>query len=83
MLRAVVEARRHRYLMLNAPESALDEISGSLGSRVAERAAARGAGHGRGARARPHRPTSGGCCPQLEAAGGSSILVVPVERMAA
>ena len=48
---------------------------------LAERAAARRAGHGRRARARARRRTSGGCCRELEAAGASSILVVPVERM--
>ena len=53
MLRAVVEARRHRYLMLNAPESALAEICALVAPARAERTAARGAGHGRGARARP------------------------------
>ena len=53
MLRAVVEARAHRYLMLNAPESALPAIAEIVGAAGAERAAAGGDRHGRGARARP------------------------------
>ncbi len=82
MLRAVVEARRHRYLMLNAPEARLDEICAIVG----------------GARAPSILPlTEPGMVavhalvpasqvwellPRLEEAGGSSVLVVPVERMA-
>ncbi len=58
VLRSVVEARETRYLMLNAPESALD---GDLPDRprltLAERRAARRAWHGRppGARSRRGR----------------------------
>jgi ATP phosphoribosyltransferase len=81
VLRSVVEARGARYLMLNAPESALDEITGLVpGSRspsivplaepgmVAVQALVPAADVWR-------------LLPQLEAAGGSSILLVPVERM--
>ena len=81
MLRAVVEARAHRYLMLNAPAAQLDEVCGIL----------------HGARAPSVLPLAEDgmvavhalvlsadvwqLLPRLEAAGGSSILVVPVERM--
>jgi len=81
VLRSVVEARGARYLMLNAPESALDEITRLVpGSRspsivplaepgmVAVQALVPAADVWR-------------LLPQLEAAGGSSILLVPVERM--
>jgi ATP phosphoribosyltransferase len=83
VLRSVVEARETRYLMLNAPESALDEICRIVpGSRspsvvplaepgmVALQALVPAADVWR-------------LLPQLEAAGGSSILLVPVERMLA
>jgi ATP phosphoribosyltransferase len=81
VLRSVVEARGARYLMLNAPESALEEITRLVpGSRspsivplaepgmVAVQALVPAADVWR-------------LLPQLEAAGGSSILLVPVERM--
>ena len=82
MLRAVVEARQHRYLMLNAPESALAAISQILRPRVPSvlPLAADGmvAVHALVPAADVWR-----LLPELEAAGGSSILIVPVERMAA
>src|SRR6478609_7296111 len=82
MLRAVVEARRHRYLMLNAPESALPEIGRLVSPRVpsvlplAEPDMV--AVHALVPSAEVWR-----LLPELEAAGASSILIVPVERMAA
>jgi ATP phosphoribosyltransferase len=82
MLRAVVEARRHRYLMLNAPESALPSICALVAPRapsvlpLAEDGMV--AVHVLVPAADVWR-----LLPQLEAVGGSSILVVPVERMAA
>jgi len=82
MLRAVVDARRHRYLMLNAHEASLDAIAALLAPRVptvlplAEPAMV--AVHALVPAADVWR-----LLPALEAAGGSSILVVPVERMAA
>ncbi len=81
MLRAVVEARAHRYLMLNAPEARLEEVCAIVG----------------GARAPSILPLNEpgmvavhalvpvsdvwSLLPRLEAVGGSSMLVVPVERM--
>jgi ATP phosphoribosyltransferase len=81
VLRSVIEARETRYLMLNAPESAVEAIARIVpGSRspsvvplaepgmVALQALVPAADVWR-------------LLPQLEAAGGSSILLVPVERM--
>jgi len=82
MLRAVVEARRHRYLMLNAPERALPAISEIVAPRVpsvlplAEEGMV--AVHALVPSADVWR-----LLPELEAAGASSILIVPVERLSA
>ena len=81
MLRSVIEARQHRYLMLNAPESSLPAISELLAPRVPSvlPLAAEGmvAVHALVPAAAVWR-----LLPELEAAGGSSMLIVPVERMA-
>lgn len=82
MLRSVVEGRRHRYVMLNAPVSALEAIGALLSPRVpsvlplAEEGMV--AVHALVPSADVWR-----LLPELEAAGASSILIVPVERMAA
>jgi ATP phosphoribosyltransferase len=81
VLRSVVEARGTRYLMMNAPETALERLSELVpGSRspsvlplsepgmVAVHALVPAADVWR-------------LLPELEAAGASSILLVPVERM--
>jgi ATP phosphoribosyltransferase len=82
MLRAVVEARRHRYLMLNAPEHALPAISALVSPRVPSVLPLAEPGmvavHALVPSAEVWR-----LLPELEAAGASSILIVPVERMAA
>jgi ATP phosphoribosyltransferase len=82
MLRAVVEARRHRYLMLNAPERALPAIAELVAPRVPSVLPLAEPGmvavHALVPAAEVWR-----LLPELEAAGGSSILIVPVERMAA
>ena len=83
VFRSVVDARGARYLMLNAPEASLEAICALVpGSRapsvlplaepgmVAVHALVRAADVWQ-------------LLPSLEAAGGSSILIVPVERMAA
>ncbi len=81
MLRAVVQARAHRYLMLNAPEEALPVITALVSPRVPSvlQLAEPGmvAVHALVPAAEIWR-----LLPELEAAGGSSILIVPVERMA-
>jgi ATP phosphoribosyltransferase len=82
MLRAVVDARRHRYVMLNAPESALDEITGLLAPRVPSVLPLAEPGMV-AVHALVHTADVWQLLPRLEAAGGSSILIVPVERMAA
>ena len=82
MLRAVVDARRHRYLMLNAPESALPRICELVAPRspsvlpLAESGLV-------AVHALVPADELWRLLPELEAAGGSSILIVPVERMAA
>ena len=82
MLRSVVEARRHRYLMLNAPETALPAISALVAPRVPSVLPLAEPGmlavHALVPAAEIWR-----LLPALEAAGGSSILILPVERMAA
>lgn len=83
ILRSVVEARATRYLMLNAPASAVDEIVALVpGSRspsvlpLAEPGMV--ALHALVPAAEVWR-----LLPRLEQAGGSSILLLPVERMLA
>ncbi len=81
VLRSVVQARETRYLMLNAPESALGEITSLVpgsGSPSVLPLAEPGmvAVHALVPAADVWR-----LLPKLEAAGGSSILLVPVERM--
>jgi ATP phosphoribosyltransferase len=82
MLRAVVEARRHRYLMLNAPEASLPAIAQLVRPRVPSVLPL-----GEPGMVAVHVLVPATdvwrLLPQLEAAGGSSILIVPVERMAA
>lgn len=83
VLRSVVQARETRYLMLNAPESALEEITRLVpgsGSPSVLPLAEPGmvAVHALVPAADVWR-----LLPRLEAAGGSSILLVPVERMLA
>ena len=81
MLSAVVAARRRRYLMMNAPASTLDAIRGMLpgmGSPTVLPLADEGqiAIH-----AAVEADTVWDLLPPLKAAGASSILVVPVERL--
>jgi ATP phosphoribosyltransferase len=81
VFRSVVEARSARYLMLNAPETALDRISALVpGSRAPSVLPLAEPGmvavHSLVPAADLWR-----LLPELEAAGASSILVVPVERM--
>ncbi len=82
MLRAVVDARAHRYVMLNAREERLDEVCEIIGGA---RAASVLPLHEPGLVA-VHALVPAAeiwrLLPRLEAAGGSSILVVSVERMA-
>jgi ATP phosphoribosyltransferase len=81
MLRAVVEARRHRYLMLNAPESQLADIAELVKPRMPSILPLAEPGM-----VAVHvlvlAEDVWRLLPQLEDAGASSILIVPVERMA-
>ena len=81
ILRSVVEARQNRYLMMNAPESALEAIYELVpGSRAPSVLPLAEPGmvavHALVPAADVWR-----LLPKLEAAGASSILLVPVERM--
>jgi len=81
VFRSVVEARGARYLMLNAPEDALDRIIALVpGSRAPSVLPLSEPGmvavHSLVPAADVWR-----LLPELEAAGASSILLVPVERM--
>ena len=83
VLRSVVAARSARYLMLNAPEASLDTICSLVpGSRAPSILPLAEPGmvavHALVPAAEVWR-----LLPQLEAAGASSILLVPVERMVA
>jgi ATP phosphoribosyltransferase len=81
ILKSVVQARENRYLMLNAPESALAEIYALVpGSRAPSVLPLAEAGM-----VAVHALVPAAdvwlLLPKLEAAGASSILIVPVERM--
>lgn len=83
VLRSVVDARDTRYLMLNAPESALDAICELVpGSRAPSILPLAEPGM-----VAVHALVPAGdvwrLLPALEEAGGSSILLLPVERMLA
>jgi ATP phosphoribosyltransferase len=83
VFRSVVDARGARYLMLNAPEEALDEICALVpGSRAPSVLPLAEPGM-----VAVHSVIPAGdvwkLLPALEAAGASSILLVPLERMLA
>jgi ATP phosphoribosyltransferase len=80
MMRAVVEARAHRYLMLNAPRDRLDAVCEIIGSRSPSVLPLAEAGMV-AVHALVPATDVWQLLPRLEEAGGSSILVVPVERM--
>ena len=83
ILRSVVEARRSRYLMLNAPEDALDAICELVpGSRAPSVVPLSEPGMV-AVHALVPAADVWSLLPRLEAAGGSSILLLPVERMLA
>ena len=83
ILRSVVDARKTRYLMLNAPESAVDGICELVpGSRAPSIVPLAEPGMV-AVHALVPAADVWHLLPQLEAAGGSSILLLPVERMLA
>jgi len=83
ILRSVVQARGARYLMLNAPESAVDAICELVpGSRSPSVLPLAEPGQVALHALVPAKDVWA-LLPRLEAAGASSILLVPVERMLA
>jgi ATP phosphoribosyltransferase len=81
ILRTVVDAREARYLMLNAPESALDEICALVpGSRAPSVLPLAEPGMVAVHAVVPAADVWS-LLPRLERVGASSILLVPVERM--
>jgi ATP phosphoribosyltransferase len=81
ILRSVVEARRNRYLMLNAPEESLEAICALVpGSRAPSVLPLAEAGMV-AVHALVPATDVWRLLPKLEEAGASSILLVPVERM--
>ena len=80
MMRAVVEARAHRYLMLNTPETSLDAVCDIIGSRSPSVLPLAEPGMVAVHALVPAKDVWR-LLPDLEAVGAFSILVVPVERM--
>jgi ATP phosphoribosyltransferase len=83
LLRSVVDARAHRYLMLNAPEAALEEVCGIVGGARAPSVLPLAEPGMVAVHALVAASDIWRLLPELEAAGASSILLVPVERMVA
>lgn len=81
MLRSVVAARRRRYLMLNAPESALPRIRALLPGMGAPSVLPLAEPGQIAVHAAVDADEIWDLLPPLKAAGASSILVVPVERL--
>jgi ATP phosphoribosyltransferase len=83
ILRSVVDAREARYLMLNAPESALEEICALVPASRAPSVLPLAEPGMVAVHALVPAADVWRLLPRLEAAGGSSILLLPVERMLA
>jgi ATP phosphoribosyltransferase len=83
ILRSVVQAREARYLMLNAPESALAEICALVPGSGAPSVIPLAEPGLVAVHALVPAADVWRLLPRLEAAGASSILLVPVERMLA
>jgi ATP phosphoribosyltransferase len=81
MLRGVVAGRRRRYVMMNAPESALPEIRSLLPSMGAPSVLSLAEAGQIAIHAAVDADEIWDLLPPLKAAGASSILVVPVERL--
>ena len=81
MLRAVVDARAHRYVMLNAPQERLDEVCEIVGGARAPSVIPLAEPGMVAVHALVPVSDVWSLLPRLEAVGGSSMLVVPVERM--
>ena len=83
ILRSVVQAREARYLMLNAPETALGDICAIVPGSGAPSVIPLAQAGMVAVHALVPAADVWGLLPRLEAAGASSILLVPVERMVA
>ncbi|MGH3021347.1 MAG: ATP phosphoribosyltransferase, partial [Gaiellaceae bacterium] len=83
ILRSVVQAREARYLMLNAPAEALDEICALVPGSGAPSVIPLAQPGMVAVHALVPAADVWRLLPRLEAAGASSILLVPVERMLA
>ena len=83
ILASVVQAREARYLMLNAPDSALQEICDLVPGSGAPSVIPLAEPGMVAVHALVPAADVWRLLPQLEAAGASSILLVPVERMLA
>jgi ATP phosphoribosyltransferase len=81
MLQAVVAARRRRYVMMNAPADALDEIRAVLPSMGAPSVLQLADPGQIAVHAAIEADRVWDLLPPLKAAGATSILVVPVERL--
>jgi ATP phosphoribosyltransferase len=81
MLSGVVAARRRRYLMMNAPETALEAIRAVLPSMGAPSVIDLAAEGQVAVHAAVDSDDVWNLLPALKAAGASSILVLPVERL--
>jgi ATP phosphoribosyltransferase len=81
MLQAVVAARRRRYVMMNAPAEALDEIRAVLPSMGAPSVLELADPGQIAIHAAIDADQVWDLLPPLKAAGASSILVVPLERL--
>jgi ATP phosphoribosyltransferase len=81
MIRGVVAARRRRYVMLNAPEDALPQIRELLPGMGAPSVLALAEPGQIAVHAAVDTDEIWDLLPPLKAAGASSILVVPVERL--
>ncbi|HZR91170.1 MAG TPA: ATP phosphoribosyltransferase [Gaiellaceae bacterium] len=81
MLEAVVAARRRRYVMMNAPAAALDEIRAVLPSMGAPSVLELAEPGQIAVHAAIDVDQVWDLLPPLKAAGASSILVLPVERL--
>ena len=81
MLQAVVAARQHRYVMMNAPASALDRIREVLPSMGAPSVLQLAEPGQIAIHAAIDVDQVWDLLAPLKAAGASSILVVPVERL--
>jgi len=83
MLRGVVAARRRRYVMMNAPQEALPEISALLPSMGAPSVVPLAAEGQIAVHAAVDADDIWDLLPRLKLAGATSILVVPLERVVA